>query len=157
MTYRQAGIKPSIYTYSPFPHASLSKCNMRREIREKNEPISKKGLISNVLACVLPEYPVRWCRSGKVHKAAQTALQVAKWKAFTVRIFTNCFSFSCFIYYPSNETLKSWCIWGFYPRKRRLAGKVSWGAASWVQSTSVSLHRWDISATPTHLRWPWRR
>lgn len=96
--------------------------------RKKNEPISKKELIPSVLARVVPEKPVRWCRAGKVHKATQKALQVAKWKTFTTRILTNCFSFSCFIYYPSNETFKSWCIWFFffYPRQRGLA--VSWGA-----------------------------
>lgn len=60
-----------------------------------------------------------WCRAGKVHKAAQNALQVAKWKMFTVRILTNCFPFSCFFYYPSNETFKSWCNWGFLPEEAR--------------------------------------
>lgn len=80
MTYRQAGIKPSIYTYSPILNASPTKCNTRGKIKEKKEPISKKGLISSVLARVLPQNLVHWCRSGKVHKATETALQLATWK-----------------------------------------------------------------------------
>lgn len=102
-------MKPSIYAHSPFPHASVSKCNMGEERKRKKEPISNKGHVCSVLACALLQCLVHWSRWGRVHKDAGAAFGSGQMENMHLSHLHE-FFLRCFLSYPQKETFKSWRV-----------------------------------------------